>query len=125
MACVSRSPDHPLTPMQKKHLLMLLTAGAITQAAAMNVHALNRRGRQGFPNTVVIGALCDKGLAAKRQRGRRGRRFTVYWLTIAGEREARALARDAHAPAVRARPHADDAHRVAPARAVRPGTEVD
>jgi hypothetical protein len=129
MPCISRTADHPLTPMQRKHLVMLLTAGAVVEAAAMNVHELNRRGRQGFPNTVVIGALVDKGLARKRSRSRRGQRFMVYWLTAAGEREARDCAAQAQQ---RPDPRPRQAHaredrdfRVRPQPKVYPGTEID
>lgn len=96
-----RAPGSPLTQNQMQHLLLFLRAGAVSHDAAQSIYELRDA------NTMVIGGLCDKGLALKRQTAAKGRRLTLYWLTEAGVAEARAIdAREAkriEAAAVRQR----------------------
>ncbi|MBI1188276.1 MAG: hypothetical protein GC206_13260 [Alphaproteobacteria bacterium] len=85
MPCISRTPAHPLTPMQSANLILLLKKGALGEANARTIYEL-RAGSLGYgaPNTLVIGALCDKGLAGRRATSRKRQRVTLYWLTPDG-----------------------------------------
>jgi hypothetical protein len=91
MVCPSRTAEHPLTANQKDHLQLMLQKGALGEEHAQTIYELRRGGA--LPNTMVIGALCDKGLAGKKARTRKGQRATIYWLTHDGIRRARDLAK--------------------------------
>ncbi len=92
MSCISRTAAHPLTANQQGQLLQLLAAGAVSQSYEVTIYQLQTDRRHAMlPNTLVIGALRDKGLAMSRVRSHAKSQATVYWLSPEGVDRARAL----------------------------------
>ena len=85
MSCPSRNPARPMTSNQLLQLVALFEAGALSRETGVETGALS------FANTIVIGALRDRGLAASRSVRRKGRSWTEYWLTDQGADRARIL----------------------------------
>jgi hypothetical protein len=81
-----RAPGSPLTQNQMQHLLYFLKRGCVARDHALSIYELGREA-----NPMVIGGLCDKGLALKRTTRSGRRQFTLYWLTVAGVKAAREL----------------------------------
>lgn len=77
-----------LTSAQQVELRRLMAAGAMDAEAALSVYDLGMK----HANPNVIGILIDKGLALKRVRTRKRVSRTIYWLTEAGQAQARAVA---------------------------------
>lgn len=97
----------PLTEADEIHVLALYAAGAVSADTAKTLKEIELarfsrgrlRGRQILP--YRIGVLCDRELACKTTRTRKGiaPKAIRYWLTAAGEACARYLdAEDAGAP---------------------------
>lgn len=87
-----RRQGAPLTARQLETLLVLNSIRATEADAAVSIYQLRDLGSFSgiIVSPMVIGALCDKGLALKRTARRARSQATLYWLTPTGLAEAAA-----------------------------------